>query len=103
MAKPFSIGENSRPGDMYVNPTRSKKLSAMRTQASDGDYRIATPPRLMTLESAIEFIAADELVEVTPTAIRLRKRGLTEADRKRLRVPTGLGEGSARPMDERAI
>ena len=83
------IGENSRSGDMYVNPTKSKKLSAMRTQASDGDYRIATPPRLMTLESAIEFIAADELVEVTPTAIRLRKRGLTEADRKRLRGPMG--------------
>jgi GTP-binding protein len=83
------IGENSRPGDMYVNATKSKKLSAMRTQASDGDYRIATPPRLMTLESAIEFIAADELVEVTPTAVRLRKRGLTEADRKRLRAPIG--------------
>jgi GTP-binding protein len=85
------IGENSRPGDMYVNPTKSKKLSAMRTQASDGDYRIATPPRTMTLESAIEFIAADELVEVTPTAIRLRKRGLTEADRKRLRAPSERG------------
>jgi GTP-binding protein len=80
------VGENSRSGDMYVNVTKSKKLSAMRTQATDGDYRIATPPRQMTLEAAIEFIAADELVEVTPTAIRLRKRGLTEAARKRLRT-----------------
>ncbi len=77
------IGENSRPGDMDVNPTKSKKLSAMRTQATDGDYRIFTPPRVLTLEAAIEFIAADELVEVTPTAIRLRKRILSAHDRKR--------------------
>jgi GTP-binding protein len=77
------IGENSRPGDMDVNPTRSKALSKMRTQATDGDYRIHTPPRVLTLESAIEFIAADELVEVTPTAIRLRKRLLSQHDRRR--------------------
>ena len=77
------IGENSRPGDMDVNPTKSKALSKMRTQATDGDYRIHTPPRVLTLESAIEFIAADELVEVTPTAIRLRKRLLGQHDRRR--------------------
>jgi GTP-binding protein len=77
------IGESSRPGDMDVNPTRSKKLSAMRTQATDGDYRIGTPPRTLTLESAMEFIAADELVEVTPTAIRLRKRILSQHGRRR--------------------
>jgi GTP-binding protein len=77
------IGENSRPGDMDVNPTKSKKLSAMRTQATDGDYRIFTPPRILTLEAAIEFIAADEVVEVTPSAIRLRKRILSAHDRKR--------------------
>jgi len=77
------IGENSRPGDMDVNPTKSKALSKMRTQATDGDYRIHTPPRVLTLESAIEFIAADELVEVTPTAIRLRKRLLAQHDRRR--------------------
>ena len=77
------IGENSRPGDMDVNPTKSKALSKMRTQATDGDYRIHTPPRVLTLESAIEFIAADELVEVTPTAIRLRKRLLLQHDRRR--------------------
>jgi GTP-binding protein len=77
------IGENSRPGDLDVNPTKSKALSKMRTQATDGDYRIHTPPRVLTLESAIEFIAADELVEVTPTAIRLRKRLLSQHDRKR--------------------
>ena len=77
------IGENSRPDDMDVNPTKSKALSKMRTQATDGDYRIHTPPRVLTLESAIEFIAADELVEVTPTAIRLRKRLLSQHDRRR--------------------
>jgi GTP-binding protein len=77
------IGENSRPGDMDVNPTKSKALSKMRTQATDGDYRIHTPPRVLTLEAAIEFIAADELVEVTPTAIRLRKRLLSQHDRRR--------------------
>jgi GTP-binding protein TypA/BipA len=77
------IGENSRPGDMDVNPTKSKALSKMRTQATDGDYRIRTPPRVLTLEAAIEFIAADELVEVTPTAIRLRKRLLSQHDRRR--------------------
>jgi len=77
------IGENSRPGDMDVNPTKSKALSKMRTQATDGDYRIHTPPRVPTLEQAIEFIAADELVEVTPTAIRLRKRLLSAHARRR--------------------
>jgi GTP-binding protein len=77
------IGENSRPGDMDVNPTKSKALSKMRTQATDGDYRIHTPPRVLTLEASIEFIAGDELVEVTPTAIRLRKRLLSQHERRR--------------------
>ncbi len=77
------LGENSRPGDMDVNPTKAKALSKMRTQATDGDYRIHTPPRVLTLEAAIEFIAADELVEVTPTAIRLRKRLLSQHERRR--------------------
>ncbi len=76
------IGESARPGDMNVNPTKSKKLSKMRTQATDGDYRIPTPPRVHTLETAIEFIDADELVEVTPGAIRLRKRVLDAHGRR---------------------
>jgi GTP-binding protein len=91
------IGENSRPGDMDVNPTKSKKLSAMRTQATDGDYRIMTPPRILTLEAAIEFIAADELVEVTPAAIRLRKRILAAHDRRRAAgaaYKAGVGAGA---------
>ncbi|MEO8252307.1 MAG: translational GTPase TypA [Chloroflexota bacterium] len=76
------VGENSRPGDMDVNPTKEKKLTNMRTHAHDEALRL-TPPRLMTLESAIEYIAADELVEVTPGAIRLRKRILTQHGRRR--------------------
>ena len=59
------VGENSRPGDMDVNPTKEKKLTNIRTHSHDDALRL-TPPPPMTLESAIEFIAADELVEVTP-------------------------------------
>jgi len=76
------VGENARPGDMNVNPTKTKQLTNMRTHAHDESLRL-TPPRPITLESAIEFIAADELVEVTPSAIRLRKRILPAGDRKR--------------------
>jgi GTP-binding protein len=76
------VGENARPGDMNVNATKSKQLTNIRTHSHDDSLRL-TPPRPLTLESAIEFIAADELVEVTPTAIRLRKRALAAADRKR--------------------
>jgi GTP-binding protein len=76
------VGENSRPGDMDVNPTKAKKLTNIRTHAHDEALRL-TPPRPLTLESAIEFIAADELVEVTPVSIRLRKRILSQHDRRR--------------------
>jgi GTP-binding protein len=76
------VGENARPGDMNVNATKAKQLTNIRTHSHDDSLRL-TPPRPMTLESAIEFIAADELVEVTPSAIRLRKRVLPAGDRKR--------------------
>ena len=76
------VGENSRSGDLDVNPTKEKKLTNMRTHAHDEALRL-TPPREMTLESAIEFIAADELVEITPSSIRLRKRLLSQHDRRR--------------------
>jgi GTP-binding protein len=76
------VGENARPGDMNVNATKSKQLTNIRTHSHDDSLRL-TPPRPITLESAIEFIAADELVEVTPSAIRLRKRGISPDDRKR--------------------
>jgi len=78
------IGENSRSGDMDVNPTKEKKLTNIRTHSHDDALRL-TPPPPLTLESAIEFIGADELVEVTPKSIRLRKRQLSLHDRRRER------------------
>jgi GTP-binding protein len=76
------VGENSRSGDMDVNPTKEKKLTNIRTHAHDEALRL-TPARALTLEAALEFIAADELVEVTPESIRLRKRLLPQHDRRR--------------------
>jgi GTP-binding protein len=76
------IGESARPGDMDVNPTREKKLSNMRSKGSDEMIQLE-PPRELTLEAALEYIEDDELIEVTPKAIRLRKRSLAATDRKR--------------------
>lgn len=76
------IGEASRSGEMVVNPARPKQLTNIRTHASDEAINLK-PPREMTLETAIEWIADDELVEVTPKAIRVRKRHLGAPDRKR--------------------
>ena len=67
------IGENTRPADMVVNPAKGKKLTNMRASGSD-EAVILTPPRLMSLEECIAYINDDELVEVTPSSIRLRKR-----------------------------
>jgi GTP-binding protein len=67
------VGENARPADMDVNVTRQKKLTNMRASTSDEAIRL-TPPRTLNLEQALEFIAEDELVEVTTSSIRLRKR-----------------------------
>jgi GTP-binding protein len=78
------VGENSRSGDMDVNPTREKKLTNIRTHSHDEALKLVPPPP-MTLESAIEAIAVDELVEVTPSSIRLRKRLLSLHDRRRER------------------
>ncbi|TLZ43834.1 MAG: translational GTPase TypA [Gammaproteobacteria bacterium] len=77
------VGENSRPGDMDVNPTKEKKLTNMRTKASDENIQLE-PPRALTLEGALEYIEEDELIEVTPQSIRLRKRFLSANDRKKL-------------------
>jgi len=77
------VGENSRPGDMDVNPTREKKLTNMRSKASDENIQLE-PPRLLTLEGALEYIEDDELIEITPAAVRLRKRHLGTSDRKRM-------------------
>jgi GTP-binding protein len=78
------MGESSRPDEMVVNPTRAKELTNIRTHAHDEQVRLA-PPRRVTLETGIEWIAGDELVEVTPKAIRLRKRHLSESDRRMAR------------------
>src|SRR5205085_2836754 len=77
------VGENSRPGDMDVNPTREKKLTNMRSKSSDENIQLE-PPRELTLEAALEYIEDDELIEVTPKSIRLRKRYLGTSARKRL-------------------
>src|SRR5438552_18297784 len=77
------VGENSRPGDMEVNPTREKKLTNMRSKSSDENVQLE-PPRELTLEGALEYIEDDELIEVTPQSIRLRKRFLRPSDRKKL-------------------
>jgi GTP-binding protein len=75
-------GENSRPGDLDVNVTKEKKLTNMRTTASDENV-ILEPPRQITLEYALEYIEEDELIEVTPKSIRLRKRVLPANDRRK--------------------
>jgi GTP-binding protein len=76
------VGENSRDNDLVVNPIREKKLTNIRASGSD-DAILLQPPRDMSLEIALEYIEADEFVEVTPDAIRLRKIHLTENERKR--------------------
>jgi GTP-binding protein len=78
------VGENSRSGDMDVNPTKEKKLTNIRTHSHDESLRL-TPARPITLETALEFISDDELVEVTPQSIRLRKRLLAKHQRERER------------------
>jgi len=75
------IGMSSRDLDMEVNPTKNKKLTAIRSSGNDEAMRLVTP-RQITLEYAVEFIRDDELVEVTPDAIRLRKKHLSLIERK---------------------
>ena len=93
------VGENSRSGDMDVNPTKEKKLTNIRTHAHDEALRL-TPARQLTLEAALEFIAADELVEVTPESIRLRKRLLSQHDRRR---EAGRFEELRHPAESSAV
>jgi GTP-binding protein len=76
------IGEASRPEEMVVNATKAKQLTNIRTHASDEAIKLK-PARKLTLELAMEWIGDDELVEVTPDAIRVRKRYLAESERRR--------------------
>ncbi len=83
------VGENARNDDMTVNPTKEKKLTNIRAAGSDRNI-LLKPPRRMSLEEALEYIEDDELVEVTPAVIRLRKLLLTENERKKQsRKPAG--------------
>ena len=83
------VGENARSDDMTVNPTKEKKLTNIRAAGSDRNI-LLKPPRRMSLEEALEYIEDDELVEVTPAVIRLRKLLLTENERKKQsRKPAG--------------
>ena len=77
------VGENSRSGDMSVNPTKEKKLTNIRAAGSDRNI-LLKPARVLSLEASLEYIAEDELVEVTPARLRLRKVLLKETDRRRL-------------------
>ena len=76
------VGLHSRDNDLVVNPTKAKQLTNIRAAGSDENI-LLTPPIEHSLEQAMEFIADDELVEVTPSHIRLRKKYLTENERKR--------------------
>lgn len=76
------VGENSRAGDMVINLTKAKKMSNMRSSGADDKIRIA-PAKKFSLEEALEYIQADEFVEVTPGSLRVRKTMLNEVDRKR--------------------
>ena len=76
------IGQNSRDEDLDVNVCKEKHLSTMRASGTD-EALVLTPPREMTLEFALEYIGGDELVEVTPQHLRLRKRLLNPDDRRK--------------------
>ncbi|MEM8725626.1 MAG: translational GTPase TypA, partial [Pseudomonadota bacterium] len=76
------IGENAKPDDLEVNPLKSKQLTNIRSSGKDDAIRL-TPPRRMSLEQAIAYIDDDEMVEVTPQSIRLRKTLLCPHERKK--------------------
>lgn len=76
------IGEHLKGGDLVVNPTKNKQLTNMRASGADEAIRL-TPIRRMTLEDCLDYIADDEYVEVTPLSLRLRKKYLTENERKK--------------------
>jgi GTP-binding protein len=78
------VGENARSEDMDVNPTKEKKLTNMRSSTSEELERLV-PPRLLSLEQALEFCREDECAEVTPAAVRLRKVVLPQTERDKLR------------------
>jgi GTP-binding protein len=95
------VGENSRPDDLPCNPTKRKNLTNHRSSTKDIAVALDVP-RKMTLEQAMEWIGTDELVEVTPKSIRVRKAILDSEQRKRANkiqaaIPTGLSAAPAPP------
>jgi GTP-binding protein len=76
------VGENARSDDMDVNPTREKQKTNIRAAMADDAIKLV-PPLIMSLEQALEFVSHDELVELTPSSIRLRKRFLDQNSRRR--------------------
>jgi GTP-binding protein len=76
------VGEHSRENDLVLNVVRGKKLTNVRASGSDDSIKLA-PPRQFSLEQAMEYINDDELLEITPKSIRMRKKLLSEVDRKR--------------------
>jgi GTP-binding protein len=82
------VGERSKPGDMVVNIARTKNLGNQRSSTADISVQL-TPPKTFTLEEALEYIMDDELVEVTPKNIRMRKRILSDIERRKWNVRTG--------------
>lgn len=82
------VGERSKPGDMVVNIARTKNLGNQRSSTADISVQL-TPPRTFTLEEALEYIVDDELVEITPESIRMRKRILSETERRKWAVRNG--------------
>jgi GTP-binding protein len=82
------VGENNKGNDLIVNITKGKKLTNMRTSSSDETIKL-TPPKILSLEQSLEYLADDELAEITPAAIRIRKKYLNEEDRKKNRKKVG--------------
>jgi len=76
------VGEQNKPGDLPVNVCRAKKLTNIRAAAKDTAANLA-PPRILSLEESLEYIEDDELLEVTPSSLRLRKRILNADQRKK--------------------
>jgi GTP-binding protein len=83
------VGENNKGGDLIINITKGKKLTNMRTSSSDDTVKL-TPPKILSLEQSLEYLADDELAEITPGAIRIRKKYLNEEDRKKNRKKVGV-------------
>jgi len=95
------VGIHSRDNDLVVNATRMKQLTNFRVSGKEDAIKI-TPPIDLTLEYAVEFIADDELVEITPKSIRVRKRHLSEHDRKRAGRGADAGDDLVLGPDARA-